>query len=126
MTAGPIERNRNSLNRPVACCASTEMMASARKETATALFTALKTFPRGELGLTGPSCRLRGVDEGAVLLPHHAVLHDVDDVRQRDDVEERIAVDNDDVGELAGFDRADLPRLAVDARVDPGQRGDDA
>src|SRR5437773_11978281 len=48
--------------------------------------------------------RPRTVHGRAVFLPHHAVLHHGHHLRQRDDVEQRIAIDDDDVGQLARFD----------------------
>src|SRR5258706_7586899 len=108
MTAGPIGRNRSSRNGPVACWAFPDTIAAARQRTVAAviLIGGMRT-----LMLAGtPS--LRRVDEHTILLPHDAVLDDVDDMRQRDDVEERIAVDDDDVRELAGLDRSQLTPLA--------------
>src|SRR5258705_8095235 len=53
-----------------------------------------------------------------------AVLHDDLDARQRGDVEQRVAVDDDDVRELAGLDRAELAPFADDLRVDARRGGD--
>jgi hypothetical protein len=51
-----------------------------------------------------------------------AVLHGDFDLSERDDVEERIAVDDDDVGDLPGLDGAELTALADDLSVDAGRR----
>src|SRR5439155_14894767 len=64
--------------------------------------------------------RLRG---GASLIDDSVLHYDLD-VRQRDDIKQWIAVDDDDVGELAGLDGAAI-RQAEDApRVD-ARRGHD-
>src|SRR5436305_6001224 len=55
----------------------------------------------------------------------NAVLDDDLDVREGDDVEERIAIDDDDVGGLTGLDAAEIAP-ADDLRVDACGRGDRA
>src|SRR4051794_38188955 len=105
-------RKRSSRNGPAGCSAFPHTMATIRQRTvAAAIFTRHPWFEGRRqmrtLMRTGTPL-LRRVDEHAILLPHDAVLDDVDDVRQRNDVEQRITVDDDDVGELAGLHRAQL------------------
>src|SRR4051794_23651856 len=106
MTAGPIARKRSSRNGPAGCWAFPHTIARARQRTVAAAI--LIGNPRLEgrrhdgLQPQAPRTRLRPrrgghglrtlvrartpslrrVDEHTILLPHDAVLHDIDDMRQ--------------------------------------------
>jgi hypothetical protein len=53
-------------------------------------------------------------------LVDHLILHDDLDVRQRDDIEQRVAVDDDDVGNLPGLDGTELAPFADDLALTRG------
>ncbi len=57
-------------------------------------------------------------------LEHRAALHHRFDVGQGGDVEERVAVEHDDVGQLAGLHGAQVALLAEDVRANAGQGRD--
>src|SRR6185312_2500066 len=73
---------------------------------------------------TAPGCRptssSASARSGALVLVDDAVLHDEDDMLHGVDVARGIAGHGDDVGELAGFERAELVGDAEEARVARG------
>ena len=76
-------------------CAKVENGLTARKLTNATLSISIPCFSCGQgAGRKSPS------------LPHHPTFDDVSHVPQHIDVEQRVTVHDDDVGELAGLDGA--------------------
>src|SRR5262245_10208478 len=90
--------------------------------TSSAIVSAIPIRFSSRICLPSAAAPRRGTQRAALV--DAAVLHHHLDARQRGDVEQRVAVDDDHVGELAGLDRPELAALADDLRVDAGRGRD--